>query len=266
MEREELTLTIHGLDIFNGDVDGEVFARKFFKFMQGLAEADKATNGSRALSYLITDLARNTATARVREQITQRDTGARSGIEFYAAGVQAIYEDAPSARQLPRQLVKYVLDVTTDVGKGFARGEIKRTGSDNVIWIDEHLRKNAKSVLADINRASSGALPFFAGTAHGSFDGTLRLLDALHGGERAVLVLTAGGKQIDCDISAVEPGTAGAAYKKRCVVFGTAHYDGQTGLPSTIVARMITPVEAGDLKRWGGAFEANESDEGWTDS
>lgn len=265
-DREELTLTLYGLDAFNRDVDGEVFARKFFKFMQGLAEADTATNGKRSLKYLISDLNKNTATAKVREQAVRVDEGVpKSGIAFYEAGVQQIYNDSVAARSLPQRFVKYVLDVANDAGNSFAKGEIKHGAT--IVPIDHLLESRARGILKDINRAKTGTLPFYVGTAHGSFDGTLLLLDALKGGDRAVLVLTAGGRQIECDIASVPSERAAAAFKKRCTVFGTAHYDGVSPLPIKIAATDIVPVDGGDgLERWVGAFQRSpDDDEDWNE-
>src|SRR5690606_17047900 len=108
-------------DAFNRDVDGEVFARKFFKFMQGLAAADVAANGKRRFKFLISDLKKNTASAAVREQVSTDGGPAISGIDYYERAVSAIYEDAPRARELPRAFVKYVLDINRDVGADFVR-------------------------------------------------------------------------------------------------------------------------------------------------
>ena len=264
-EREELTLTIYGFDAFNGDVDGEVFARKFFKFMQGLKEADKAANGTRALRYLIADLNKNTATAKIREQNTYADTGIKSGITYYVTGLQYIYEDSTVARTLPRAFVKYILDVANEAGETFVRGEIKR--NDTVIPIDAILQARARSVLADINRATSGIVPLYQGTAHGSYDGTLLLLDAQGGGQRALLELTAGGRKIECDMHLIDRDKAATAYKRRCTIVGVAHYDGISPLPIKIDAMDVMPIEAGEgLGRWLGAFErTEEQDEDWTE-
>ena len=104
-DADELTLTIHGLDVFNRDVDGELFARKFFKFMQGIAEADTAANGKRRHKFLISDLKKNTATASVREQVVTGTEQTKSSFDFFEDGLSAIYEDAPRARSLPLHIV-----------------------------------------------------------------------------------------------------------------------------------------------------------------
>jgi hypothetical protein len=55
-EYRELTLTLHGLDQHNQDVDGEVFARKFTAFMRGLGKSDAFANEGRWHKFLISDL------------------------------------------------------------------------------------------------------------------------------------------------------------------------------------------------------------------
>ncbi|WP_133192753.1 hypothetical protein [Labrenzia sp. 011] len=106
-QRETLTLTLHGLPAFNKEVDGEAFARKFFKFMQALAEADEQANGGRRSRYLIDGLEKNTATARVKE--VPIDTASKqSGVEYFHAGVSSIYYDRPAARRLSLRFVNYV--------------------------------------------------------------------------------------------------------------------------------------------------------------
>lgn len=264
-DREELTLTLYGLEAFNRLVDGEVFARKFFKFMQGLAEADKAANGTRALKYLITDLNRNTATAKVREQEARQDVARiNSGIQFYATGLQHIYEDSVVARSLPSKFVKYIIDVANEAGKTFEKAEIKR--STVAVPLDADLEKKARSVLHDIHRARAGTVPLYQGIAHGSLDGTLLLLDALGGGQKAVLQLTAGGRRVDCDLQMIERDKAADAYRRRCTVYGVLHYDGVNPLPTKIDATDVVPVDPGQgLARWMGAFERGEADD-WNES
>lgn len=262
---DELTLTIHGLDAFNGDVDGEVFAQKLWKFIRALNEADKAANGKRRYKFLITDLQKNTATASVREQLGSGGSApADSSFDYFEKGVQAIYADAPAARRLPHVFVRLIVDETKHVGDTFRLGEIKRKSTGTVILIDDFLRQRAERVLSDINRATSGALPYYQGVAYGSFDGTLLLLDSLESAERAVLVLTAGGKKIECIISRVDVEQVRRAYKRRCIVQGAAHYSADQALPVRIDASQIDIVEGnGNLARWQGQFNIPPDEEIW---
>lgn len=256
MERETLTLTLHGMPAFNSDVDGEVFARKFFKFMQGLGEADQAANGSRRLKYLIEKLEKNTATASVREQVSIGETEHYSGIKFYSQAVDNIYHYRQAAKTLPVELVKYVLELPKGLGESFERGEIKGV-NDNFIPIDANLERNARRVLNDIQRLSLGRIAPFAGKAHISLDGTVISLDARGEGNKAVVVLTAGGKQVDCIVSRVPEEKLRAIWKKRCVIRGYGHYSGNQALPDYIDAVDIQhTAPGGDWANWRGALNA----------
>ena len=252
--KKTLTITLHGLPSFNKDVDGEVFARKFFKFMQGLGEADAAANGSRRLKFLIERLEKNTATAAVREQIGEGPAEWESGIGFYERAAEAIYQDDPSARLLPIDLVKYLLELPKGLGTTFERGEIKGD-NDNYIAIDERLERNARRVLADIERLNLGRVEPFAGNARISLDGTVKALMASEDGDGVVVELTAGGKQIECDVSAINESVLREVWKKRCTVSGLASYGADSLLPVTIEAVSIVPVgEGGDWRSWRGAL------------
>lgn len=114
----------------------------------------------------------------------------------------------------------------------------------------------------DINRQTRGTLPLYLGTAFGSFDGVLLLLDSLAHSQRAVLVLTAGGKEIDCTITGVDDEEIRKAYKRRCVVKGLAHYGGGSGLPERLDIREIEVVEsAPGLDTCRGAFNLPAPDD-----
>lgn len=261
-ERDTLTLTIHGLPAFNKDVDGEVFARKFFKFMQALGAADESANGGRRLRYLIHKLEKNTATASVREQLASDGPPPASGVDFFQRAALSIYHDRPEARVLPVRLVRYVEEISNGAGETFAKGEIKRSANDNVISIDDNLRKNARRVLVDISRLNQGQVEPFSGVANISLDGTVIMLDGRGEGDRAVIVLTAGGKSVDCFVDRIPDLKLREVWKKRCTVLGVGHYSGNKRLPDYIEAVRIDPIGDGTgWRRWKGAFPSLRVDE-----
>lgn len=261
-ENEELTLTIRGLPQHNEAVDGEVFAAELKRFMRGLAASDVATNGKRRLKYFIADLKKNTATASIREQVMDAPALTRSGLTYYGDCLEAIYNDAPAARQFDHEVVKSIVDLNIGVGKKFDGGQVARRSSGMVILIDEFLEKRARRVLEDIERAAAGTVPFYKGRAFGAFDGKLLELNALTAEEKAVLVLTAGGKRIECVTIGVDPEKLRRAWKRRCIVSGTAHYSGEGGLPERIDATDVDVVEPGEgLGRWRGAFSGLSPDD-----
>ncbi|WP_425416510.1 hypothetical protein [Oricola indica] len=259
-DREKLTLTLHGLPAFNKDVDGEAFARKFFKFMQALAEADKQANGERRSKYLIDALEKNTATARVRE-MPSSSAEHHSGVRYFRDGVSSIYYDRPAARRLSLPFVNYVRELSSDVGNTFAFGEIK-SDNQNTVRIDEGLRKNADKVAADIRRISLGVVQPFAGEARASFDGTILALDSRKDKDLAVIRLTAGGREIECKVDQISDDDMVRFYKKRCTIFGVGHYSGNDRLPDWIQVAKIELVEpSGSWGTWKAAFPELKLDE-----
>lgn len=261
-----LTLTIHGLEAFHGDVDGEVFAEKFSAFIHGLAIADRAANGERRHKFVIADLVKNTATATVSERTYRSGAPTRSGIAYYEAGLDDIRLDTPAARLLPVELVKSIATLNRGVHEKFEFGEIKGEGA-HVIRIDRFLAEKAEKVLADIKRSDQLNLTF-EGTAYGSFDGTMKAVDFQPAMKRGVLWLSAGGAPIVCNITHLALDDVRSAVERRCVVYGLAHYDGKSGLPRLIDIHKVEVVAAaGALNHWRGTFELDRdsADETWGD-
>ena len=103
----------------------------------------------------------------------------------------------------------------------------------------------------------------FKGIAYGSFDGVLKVVDLRGDIRRAVLILTAGGKQIECTVNALTVDALKTALDSRVVVYGRAHYGGSSGLPDRLDVTSASPVHApqgAHLTRWRGAFNIPESD------
>ncbi len=261
-DRDELTFKFYGSDQFNRDADGELFARRFFKFMQGLHEADKAANGRRVHRFLISDLHRSSASASVREQLTAADHARpQSSFDYYEGALVAVRNDSPVARDLPIKLVKYFVDISNGSG-GFVGAEVRRERTGVVIHIDKILEERAKRVLGDIDRQQTGALPLYRGAAYGAFDGRLRVLEDRDGADRVTIKLTAGGKEIECTVIGIDPEELGRAYKRRCIVRGLAHYSGEHGLPERIDIREIQVVERAEgLDAWRGSFNLPAPDD-----
>ena len=138
MERRiELTLTLHGLEAYNEDVDGEVFARKLGAFLRGIKHSDITVNGGkRRHKLLLTQLSKNTATASVREQVYVGGLPPASGMEFYENALDAVYHKRREARNLPFKVLKDIVALNTGAGHTFKFGEFK-SNRGNIIRIDE---------------------------------------------------------------------------------------------------------------------------------
>lgn len=117
-------------------------------------------------------------------------------------------------------------------------------------------------VLVDISRLNLGQVEPFSGIANISLDGTVTTLEGRGEGDRAVIVLTAGGKAIDCFVDRIPDSKLREIWKKRCTVLGIGHYSGNRNLPDYIEAVSIEPVGDGsDWRQWRGAFSPLRVDE-----
>ncbi len=262
VERRELTLTLHGLEEFNDEVDADVFARKLTSFLKGIRSSDKAVNGRRRHKLLLTDLRKNTATASVREQVYLPGSVPCSGLDYFEDAVQAVRDNRPSARLLSLPVVREIAALNNGSGHSFAFGELKST-SGNIIRLDEMLGKRARSLVLEIEAEKKGRDVRFVGVAYGSFEGRLEEVDLRGELWKGVLVLSAGGKQIVCTVSALEMPEIRLALKRRVLAYGRAHYGASSGLPERLEITSIQPVKSAsnaNLGRWRGAFDIPDSD------
>lgn len=262
---EEITLTLHGLDQHNRDVDGEVFAKKLSAFMLGLAAADIAANGKRRHKFFVAGLKKNTATASFREQVASTGVPPGSGISNYQRALVLIRDDEAEARVLPKKLVEPIARLNEGVGDVFAFGEVKTAGGI-VVQIDKFLAERAQAVLADIEREERGQQTFFSGSAHTSFDGILKAVDLRGDHKKAILILTAGGIQIDCGVDRLDVEQLRAVLDRRATVYGLAKYEPTNPLPTYFEVFDVAIVPDGvGLNRWRGAFNVppSDPDEDW---
>ena len=108
-------------------------------------------------------------------------------------------------------------------------------------------------------RFSVPAPTWFEGTACGSFDGEVRAVDLRGALPEIKLILSAGGKEIDCVCRNIDIETIRTALNRRVRISGLAIYDGKSGLPRRIEASELEIVQgAPDFARWKGAFEPFE--------
>lgn len=258
---DEATLTIHGLQAHNEAVDGEVFAEKLKAFLTALAIADSTANGTRRHKFMISALEKNTATASFKEHLAFNGPPPLSSVSFYEDGLNKIYTANPAARSLPKNFVKQVAILNRGVGKTFDFGEVKFSKS-NVVRIDDHMRHQAVTLLNALDRIEKDASTYFKGSAFVSFDGVLKAVDLRGDIKTALLILTAGGAQIACNITDIDSDQLREALDKRATVNGLAQYRGESGLPSRIDVRDVKVIADGcGLGRWRGAFAVETRDD-----
>jgi hypothetical protein len=101
-------------------------------------------------------------------------------------------------------------------------------------------------------------------------DGVLKAVDLRGEMQKAVLLLSAGGKQIECIVNTVQVTQLGDALDKRIIAYGLAHYDRKSGLPARLDVRDIKVIHDGEgLGRWRGTFDIPQPDRdrsGWNRS
>lgn len=261
-----ITLTVHGLDADNQLVRADVFARKLAAFIQGLTAADKMANGGKRLhTFMIEHLKDGSAVARVREKQRTVVRPAQSAVQTYARSVRAIYNGERGAQDLPPDLVGSIKSLSTGTGKFLKHAEVTTDPDDagKVIRIDEYLLRKAEEALREA--PGIAVQGFYRGTAIGSFDGTLEVLDGRGQALRAKLITTAGNMEIDCVVPRHLFEALRDNWERRVRVEGTAHYEGDRALPSRIDVLDIQPTKAeADLLRWRGHFSGTTpTDEAW---
>lgn len=268
MAREDIiTLTVHGLDADNQLVRADVFARKLSAFIQGLIAADKHANGKRQHTFMIEQLNEGSAVACVREKQRTRARPTQSAVQVYDRSMRAIYNGEKLARDLPEPLVTSIRKLSQGTGKELKHAEVSTNPDDaaKVIRIDDYLLRKANEALGVERASDAPPEPFYRGTAIGSFDGMLEVLDGRGQALRAKLITTAGRMEIDCVVPRFLFEALRDNWERRVRVEGTAHYDGDRALPSRVDVRDIRPLKAGaDLLSWRGAFKSAEPlDEAW---
>ena len=87
------------------------------------------------------------------------------------------------------------------------------------------------------------------------FDGVLKEIDSRGILVRGRLILTAGGKEIECLFKREDIPKLRENFERRARVEAKAHYDGENLLPVRLDVKRIEPIiDAPDVGRWRGVF------------
>ena len=270
-ENNEITLTLHGLNLTDGNVLARVFLAEFSRLLDALGSADQVLNNSKAHDYLIVDLRASSAIAKLREtqRIGKRTRKAAraqllgqrrsSPVTYFRQALTSIYNGDTDTRQLPARLVRDIAHLARDSGQTFAHGEVA-FGTDNIIRIDDYLSRQAERAVDRLSERDKEQSPrYYAGVGYTSFDGVLKELDARGALVRGKLILTAGGKEIDCIFRQDDIPKIKESFNLRARVEGIAHYSGEAPLPERLDIKVLELIGQGDLTRWRGAMEPNRS-------
>jgi hypothetical protein len=267
-KNNEVTLTLHGLTLTDGNVLARVFLFEFARLLDALGSADKTLNKTAAHDYVIVNLEVGSAKAKLREtrRIGKRPrTAVRaellgqkpdSPLTYFRQALTSIYNGDSDTRKLPPRLLKDVAELAKDSGQSFAHGEVE-FDHENIVRIDDYLSRQAQRAIVRLT-GDEGRPQYYRGVSYTSLDGVLKEVDARGLLVRGKLILTAGGKEIDCVFRQDDIPRVRETFNLRARVEGIAHYSGESPLPERLDIKNITPIsDASDLTRWRGAMQPN---------
>lgn len=96
----------------------------------------------------------------------------------------------------------------------------------------------------------------FSGVANISLDGIVVTMEGRGPVDKALVILTAGGRRVECVVGRIPEEHLREIWNKRCIVTGIGHYTEASKLPTYIEAVAIEPVpNGGSWAEWRGAFD-----------
>jgi hypothetical protein len=252
-DSNEVSITIHGLDVDNGNVRAEVFLEKFRTLIASLRLADSLLNGKKAHNLVIVDLSIGSAKARVREKVSVKRATAASS-PYVGEAMRSIYNGDKGIDRFDANLIVGLAPLAKGVDRKFSHAEIE-FATDNVIRIDDYFAKQVDRAVQRVRGKPEEKEKFFEGISLSSFDGVVKEIDARGALVRGKLILTAGGAEIDCIFPREDIPKLRENFEKRATITASAHYDGVSLLPARLDVRDIVPIkEQPDLLRWRGVL------------
>jgi hypothetical protein len=258
LAESEIKFAIHG-PITTDRVSATVFVEKLRQLLGALFAADRAVNGKLAHEYIIKQLHTSTPTVVLTERQRNRQSSHlfNSGIAGFRICAEAISigekERALSFGECAVRIQKLSAGAS---GKRFGYAEVWPGHEGNIIRIDEFLNLRAASLKApDVISEASYQKKWFKGATTGTFDGVIKAVDLRGSLPELKLILSAGGKEIDCVCRIDDIAVVRSALDRRVRVSGLAIYDGRSGLPIRLQVSDIKEVgERGDFLKWKGSF------------
>jgi hypothetical protein len=260
----EIRLRVHGRhDGGSGDeVPAAVFAQKLTILVRALRAADAAVNGRVNHEYVISDLRIGSALVELREaDLSSYDLiGSHSGVGAFDECVDAIRTGSIERAQDFGKCPSYVSQLAKGSGRRFGYAELW-IRDESPLRVDEFLWEQTEAVISPSKYIAEleAAQQWYKGIAQGSFEGEVKEVDLRGALPEVKLVLTAGGKELDCVFRDVDIDRIREALNRKVRVEGTAFYDGRSGLPRRVEVTAVHPIgDAGDFRRWRGTFEVFE--------
>lgn len=262
-----ITLRIHGIKTDEGQskpVDGLVFASKLGTMIRAMRAADRAKSGDARFNYAIHDLKPTSALVELIEVPVKGDFLSTSSVASFSECIFAIQDGRADAALKYGTCAHYVSQLASGSGSRFGYGEILANGFEP-IRVDNFLQERTRTI---VEKAKEQSQEWFQGVAFGSFDGRVEEVDLRGSLPQIKLLLSAGGREIDCVLRNFSTDEIRLMLGHRVRLSGRAFYDGREGLPVRIAvssADAVRVIDGGqDFTRWRGAFEGISPDE-WDD-
>jgi hypothetical protein len=180
--------------------------------------------------------------------------------------VEAVYNGDRNIARFPHPIVRALIPLVSGVGKNFSHGEVC-FAKNNVIRIDDYFAKQVEKAVFRLDGVTPEKQRFFEGVAFETLDGMVKEIDARGTLVRGKLILTVGGKELDCVFNTSDIQVLRDSFDKRARVEGVAHYDGQSLLPVRIDVRGVSIIQSsGDLRRWRGKLRRTKNSGGLSDA
>lgn len=258
LRADQVKLRVHGLAAMNDRVRARVFARQLGALVKSLEAADKSANGGTRFDYVIAELKNESASATLSQVAASKKRPIQSGVQALGEMMTGITQLNRTTIEKYADCIQHVATIAKGAGEEFSHTDLRIEGF-KPIRVDDYFVKQ-------VERALKLTVPpedrFFAGVAIGTFDGEIKEVDLRGDTPRVKLILSAGGKEIDCVCSGMSTDELREALDRRVAVEARAHYSGDSGLPERIeILNLKVIKERGDFLRWKGRFEGLRSDD-----
>lgn len=245
---KDLTYKVFGLDHMQGEVFADVFAKQITKIVNSLKAIDKSANGGRRFEYVIAGLEIGSAQICFREKLVSTKRASVSPVaKIVSVGEVAVGGQPYSPSSEADDIALNVLaNISAKASKSYNYATLRGEHSD-LIRVDQFLNRQVRKIIQSAQSAAEdAACRYFIGNTIGTFDGVIEAVDLKGDAPAARLILSAGGKPIDCVLVKMDLDDVRSALGSRVSVSGRAIYEGRTGLPSRLEIRKIRRL--GDRK------------------
>jgi len=241
-----------------------ILAKKMTILLRAISAADAAMNGRVSNDYYINRLFSSSPTVEIEERKKPKiRKSVTSGIDNFELCVTAIFNGRFDRAASFGRCAHYVPQLAAGADREYGYGELWFPG-DRPVRVDALMEEQGRAATIPPSVLQEPELPrrWFAGVTEGGFVGHLLEVDLRGAIPSCKLVLSAGGKEIDCIFSEADLEPIRAHLKKRVRIAGRVRYDGKSGFPRRIEVRSIEQTrENPEISRWAGAFTPFDREE-----